>query len=179
MNREKFLALERLGLTSEEAHEWINHLCNKTTFKSPIPLVYKRDNGYFEVLPYLDLGRKEQVYGILTNNVIWPLVGQNINIGYYNAERELHQAEGLRLPTVHDFRQVKLYDVHCLFQFLSKHGIECDLFDPHHAYWTCQTNDGDIVTYSFGHDEAYRVDPTRRTLNARFCMDYYFNDKII
>lgn len=39
--------------------------------KTKLPLVYKKDNGTIEVLPYLDTERKNDIWGIQSGGWLW------------------------------------------------------------------------------------------------------------
>lgn len=181
MNKEKFDALARLGLTKEEAREWINHLCNQQVLRTPLPLVYKLENGCYEVLSYLDLSRKNEVFGILSGDVIWSLVGQKKNINYYDAQKMLKENKDMRLPSPAEFRQLEseMDKANTMFTFLIEQGITCDYFNSEHHWASHNELRDDSLIYSFRDNAIYKVDPTRRLSNARLCIDYYFNGKVI
>lgn len=178
MEKTKIEALRKLGLTKDEAREWIDILFEESTVKTPMAIVYKNKDDSLDALPYLDKTRKEDVVGVLENDVIWFLTGQKSNVLYHEAKNLV--TEKSRFPSVAQLERVcsRLPAINQTFDILRKYGIKAEDFLEHGHYWTSQQwsiNDKDtVIVYSIKDKSKYEFDPFRGKLaHARVCMPFY------
>lgn len=178
MEKSKLDALRKLGLTKEEAREWIDILAKESIVKAPLAIVYELEQGCFDAKPFLDLSRKKEVIGVLINDVVWPLIGQKENIDYYNARKML--TNGLELPSVADMEQVndRIESINQTFELLRTYGIDAMDFVKTANYWTSQqwsiNNETKIAVYSMSERCRYEYDPSRGKIAfARVCFSFY------
>lgn len=180
MEQNKIDALRKLGLTKEEAREWIDILAQESVIKTPLSIVYKLDNGGFDAQPFLDLSRKNEVFGVLINDIVWPLTGQTANVEYYNARKLL--SKGMNFPSESDMAQVnaRIKLIQQTFEILRKNGIAAEDFDEDAVYWTSQAwsvkNETRVAVYCMPAKCRYEYDPSRgKVAYARMCTSFYAN----
>jgi hypothetical protein len=164
----------RLFTTSADVLELNDAQLQKKTVETPLPIIYKTEDGMFEELSYLDLSRRHEVCGVLTKMLIWPLVGQRFNILYFGVENHVETSNGevdeLCLPNVADFESLNEEDVNATFQILRTYGLECEDFVKHGVYWTRGRNGYTVAAYSFASNSTYYVNPSRRVGHFRGCV---------
>lgn len=178
MENSKIKALEELRLTKEEALEWIEHLWKQQVVKTPVALVYRKSNGCEEAYPYLDKSRKTEVVGLLINDKVWSLIGQQANVMYYDIDADVKK----NLPVVRDLKEIenRLVFIKQTFAVLRENGIEVEDFLEQGAYWTKQScsikNQDTIRVYSLENKQDYAVDPSRgKVAHIRKCYHFYKN----
>ncbi len=146
----------------------------ETTVETALPLLYKTQDGLYEEMNYLDLSRRQDVCGILTGMIVWPLVGQRFNILYFGIQDYVESNDGavdeLCLPTVADFENLNEDDINATFHVLRSYGLECEDFVKHGVYWTRDRDGYSVAAYSFANRSMYYVNPNRRTGHLRGCV---------
>ena len=164
----------RLFTTSADVLKLKDAQLQKKTVKTPLPIIYKTEDGMFEELNYLDLSRRHEVCGILTGMIVWPLVGQSFNIPYFGVEKYVETSNGevdeLCLPSVAGFESFDEEELNATFHILRSYGLECEDFVKHGVYWTRNRDGYSVAAYSFASKTTYYVNPNRRTGHFRGCV---------
>ncbi len=176
MNKEKIDALRNLKVTKEEALEWVNILEKECHVETPLPIVYLKENGCLEAYPYLDKEKKEQAFGILINDIVWPLTGQYANVDMFKA---CHLLKDMFFPSVSDLMQVRerMPFIKSTFAILRAHEVEADDFLDG-VYWTSHmwSNKKEFVrkVYSVSDAVCYNYDPYRgKKAHLRGCKNFH------
>ena len=139
--REKFKLLDEIGLTKAEADEYF---AQRKIIKTLYPIVYcstKKDDVFrwqydIEILPYLDLSRIHEVWGIDFNGV---LLYKSDSQSYFIVD----QAHG-RIPdekTVKEIFRAETKINLCLYDLMMNDVEDVELIDSTFPYQTDEQND--------------------------------------
>lgn len=101
------------------------HIPKSKKVVTPLPIVYKVGKKHYEVAPYLDLKRKEQVWGIEVVGIWWKKIHEGHGSWYLAQECG---SEELKLPDVRKLVLLRNYiaDFNLTVHLLQVYGLKAE-----------------------------------------------------
>ena len=156
--REKFAALDRLKLSRAEIEEYLallekDDVRNLKKIKTELPIVYAEGRQKIEILPYLDMKRRENVWGIKVGNVLWKKTSDYKETSWFEVKKELISClngDISYVPQVDDYKNAFLECAafNRTAALLREIGIPADDWIEE-WYWAQKTEDGFPHIYLF------------------------------
>lgn len=171
--------LDVLGVSKEEALEYVAILeqrekerKQRTCIETPLEVAYLLKDTSLELLPYLDLSRKNEIFGIKIEKCVWKKETSGKNVTYYDALR-LAQKEDCQLPAICDFanliyaQNVRVDSVTTI-EIFKQHGINIEIPDGPLSFWTREKDNdkGIIKVVNMCERDVYNYDPAKRGAHA-------------